>query len=58
MRWLMFHSALGEGDGVIVGGSKVEQTERNLVDVRKGRLPQGVVEMVEGVWGMVRGEAP
>ena len=57
MRWLLFHSKLGEGDGVIIGGSRVEQIERNLSDVRKGRLPEGVVGMVEEVWGMVRGEA-
>lgn len=58
MRWLVFHSKLGEGDGVIIGGSRVGQIEGNLLDVRKGRLEEGVVGMVEEVWGRVRGEAP
>lgn len=58
MSWLMFHSKLGEGDGVIIGGSRVEQIERNLADVGKGRLSEDVVEMVERAWGMVREEAP
>lgn len=58
MRWLMFHSGLGEGGGVIIGGSRVEQIEGNLLDVRKGGLSEEVVGMVEEVWGMVRGQAP
>lgn len=58
VRWLVYHSELGVGDGVIVGGSRVEQIEGNLGDVRKGALEEGVVGMVERVWGMVRGEAP
>lgn len=57
MRWLMFHSRLGEGGGVIIGGSRVEQIEGNLLDVRKGGLSEEVLGMVEEVWGMVRGEA-
>lgn len=58
MRWLMFHSGLGAGDGVLVGGSRVEQIGGNLADVGKGGLPEEVVGMVERVWGVVRGEAP
>lgn len=58
MRWLMYHSKLGEGDGVIVGGSRIEQIEGNLVEVRKGKLEEGVVGMVEKVLEMVKGEAP
>lgn len=58
MRWLVYHSQLGEGDGVIIGGSRVEQIERNLLKVRKGGLPEEVVGMAESVWEMVRGEAP
>lgn len=51
MRWLMFHSALGEGDGVIVGGSKVEQIEGNLGDVEKGEVTAGGVGDGGGVVG-------
>lgn len=58
MRWLMYHSALGEGDGIIIGGSKLEQIEGNLRDVKKGVLPESVIKVVEEVWEMVRDEAP
>lgn len=58
MRWLMHHSVLGEGDGVIVGGSKLETIGRNVVDAGKGPLPGVVVRAVEEMWVMVRDEAP
>lgn len=56
LRWLVWHSGLGEGDGVVLGGSRVSQIERNLGVVGMGRLEGGLVGMVEGVWGEVRGE--
>ena len=58
MRWLVYHSQLGEGDGVIIGGSRVEQIERNLLDLRTGGLPEEVVRMVESVWETVKEGAP
>lgn len=58
MRWLMFHSKLRGEDGIIIGGSKLEQIEGNLEDKMKGRLSEEVAGTVERVWGMVSGEAP
>ncbi len=58
MRWLTYHSALGEGDGVIVGGSKLEQIEGFLEDVEKGALPENVLKVVDEVWKMVKDDAP
>jgi aflatoxin B1 aldehyde reductase len=46
MRWLIYHSALGEGDGFIVGGSKLEQIEGFLTNVEKGALPENVLKVV------------
>ena len=58
MRWLVYHSALSRGDGVIVGGSKLEQIEGNLRDVGKGPLPESIVKVVEEAWELVKDEAP
>lgn len=58
MRWLVYHSALSGGDGVIIGGSKLEQIEGNLRDVGKGPLPESMVKVVEEAWESVKDEAP
>ncbi len=55
---LMFHSDLKEGDGIIIGGSRLEQIGANVDDVSKGRLPEEVLRVVDEIWEMVRGEAP
>lgn len=56
LRWLVCHSKLREGDGVILGGSRTAQIERNKGVVGKGKLDEGLVECVEGVWVGVRRE--
>lgn len=55
LRWIMHHSALREGDGVILGATRVDQLEGSVEACRKGRLPGGVVEAVERLWEDVRG---
>lgn len=49
LRWLVFHSALREGDAIIAGASRVEQLERNLAQIRKGPLDEGVVGELEAL---------
>ena len=58
LRWLAYHSALGEGDGIILGGSKISQLAGNLEGIAKGPLPEGVVEAIENMWRTVKTEAP
>jgi len=50
LRWICYHSALGEGDGIILGASRLEQVRQNAEDVEKGPLPEAVVREIEGVW--------
>ena len=50
LRWLMHHSARGDHDGVILGGSSAEQIEENVRACEGGVLPQGVVDCFEMVW--------
>lgn len=52
MAW---HSALGEGDAMLLGG-RGEMLEGNVQDVRKGRLDSGVVEAVQQMWETVKTE--
>ncbi|CZR53501.1 related to aflatoxin B1 aldehyde reductase [Phialocephala subalpina] len=56
LRWIMHHSELGEGDGIILGATKVTQLKGNVEFCRKGRLDEGLVEACEELWGRVRGE--
>lgn len=62
LRWLVHHSALrtaakGGNDGVIIGISKIEQLDQNIQDMRKGPLPEEVVEALEKAWLIAKGTA-
>ncbi|KAK3117651.1 hypothetical protein LTR53_000779 [Teratosphaeriaceae sp. CCFEE 6253] len=50
LRWLFHHSILGAEDGVILGGSSIEQMKENLQACECGSLPEGVVECFESMW--------
>ncbi|KAI1139951.1 Aldo/keto reductase [Hypoxylon sp. FL0543] len=49
LRWVAYHSALGENDGIILGATKLEQLKPNLVDIEKGPLPQEVVDVITDI---------
>lgn len=49
LRWLAYHSDLGERDGIILGATKVEQLKQNLEDVEKGPLPREVVDVIAAI---------
>lgn len=56
-RWFFHHSALGEGDGVIGGSSRLEQLSENLdaLDSANGPLPAPVLDALEAAWQTVAG---
>ena len=58
LRWLCYHSALGEDDGIILGASKISQFEANMEDLSHGPLPAEVVEVFERIWKSAKQEAP
>ncbi|KAL2049722.1 hypothetical protein ABVK25_010063 [Lepraria finkii] len=58
MRRLVHYSALGEGDGVIIGGSRFEHIGGNVKDVKRGPLPKELVEEIDEMWEMMKDEAP
>ncbi|KAK3933934.1 NADP-dependent oxidoreductase domain-containing protein [Diplogelasinospora grovesii] len=54
LRWLVHHSALRQGDGIILGAKRIEQLEGNVAGARKGPLEGDVLQAVEGLWATVR----
>ena len=49
LRWIMHHSALGNDDGVILGGN-AEQVEENLKACGKGPLSEAIVVSYQDMW--------
>ncbi|XDG03177.1 hypothetical protein ABKA04_002792 [Annulohypoxylon sp. FPYF3050] len=49
LRWLAYHSDLGEKDGIILGATKTEQLKQNLEDIERGPLPQVVVDEISAI---------
>ncbi len=60
LRWLAFHSCLDqkEGDGIIIGASKIDHLDQNLVSMEKGALPTAVVEAFGTAWEQARPDCP
>ena len=56
LRWVYWHSPLDDGDGIILGASKISQIEQNCASVRKGQLSDNVVTACETLWQSVEGE--
>jgi aflatoxin B1 aldehyde reductase len=58
LRWLMYHSQLGEGDAIILGASKKEQIDDSVAEIAKGKLPSDVAEEFEKFWKQIEDVAP
>ena len=54
-RWLMHHSALGEGDGLLLGASSLPQLQQNLDACCEDEpLPAEVVAAFDEAWALVQ----
>lgn len=49
LRWLAYHSKLGEEDAIILGATKTSQLEANVRDIEQGPLSDELLEAVEKV---------
>lgn len=60
LRWLAYHSLFDErkGDGIIIGASKMNQLEQNLLAVEKGALPKTVVSAFCAAWEEAEQDSP
>jgi aflatoxin B1 aldehyde reductase len=45
-------------DGIILGASRFEQVEKNILAVREGKLPDAVLEAFENAWMEAKPESP
>ena len=57
IRWLVYHSILEGGDGVILGASKVHQIEKNMAQIKKGPLDEATANELDSLWESVRDDA-
>ena len=58
LRWIYFHSALGEADHVILDSTLMEHIEQNLRDIVKGPLPESVIKELQSLWKAAEKFAP
>ena len=56
LRWIVHHSVLGEGGGIILGSSRVDQLRGNVEMCGKGPLDEELLELVEELWETVKDE--
>ncbi|UKZ78632.1 hypothetical protein TrVFT333_006378 [Trichoderma virens FT-333] len=59
-RWVRYHSALKSelGDEMILGSVTAQQLEEALAELDKGPLEASVVEKLEGLWQLIKDDAP
>ncbi|KAF9585938.1 hypothetical protein BGW38_010881 [Lunasporangiospora selenospora] len=58
LRWMAHHSDLGPEDGVIVGASKLQHLEQNLINLQKGPLPKEMVNAFDQAWEDTKAATP
>ncbi|KAF7939834.1 hypothetical protein EAE99_001639 [Botrytis elliptica] len=56
LRWIYYHSKLGDGDGIILGASKISQIRENVQSISAGPLSEEVVQKIEGIWDLLAGD--
>ncbi|CAK9018311.1 Aflatoxin B1 aldehyde reductase member 2 (rAFAR2) (Succinic semialdehyde reductase) (SSA reductase) [Durusdinium trenchii] len=54
LRWLIHHSYLRKGDGIIIGASKQDHLVANLAAWQAGPLPAPLLEACEAAWAVSR----
>lgn len=54
IRWVAHHSALTEDDAMILGASRVEQTQESVGFSCEGKLPEDVLSLADELWEAVR----
>ena len=59
-RWLAFHSALdaSEGDGILIGASRLSQLDQNISSIKAGPLPESVVDAFVEAWMVAKPDSP
>lgn len=50
LRWIMYHSQLQPGDGLVIGASSVQQLNDNIDALEAGPLPSPVIQAFDELW--------
>lgn len=60
LRWILHHSKIDarNGDGIIIGVSRLEHLDQNLDALEKGPLSADILYAMGGVWQKVKGDEP
>ncbi|KAK3684332.1 putative oxidoreductase [Podospora appendiculata] len=53
VRWIVHHSSLGDGDGVILGATKMAQVVQTVAMAEKGPLPPTCIKLADTLWEAV-----
>lgn len=57
-RWVAEALDGGKGDALVIGASSVEQLEQTLDALEEGPLSNEALEMIDGIWELVKADAP
>ena len=59
-RWLAFNSLMDsdKGDAIIIGASKISQMNQNIDALRKGPLPDSILEALDIAWSIAKPDSP
>jgi aflatoxin B1 aldehyde reductase len=59
-RWVAYHSILSseKGDGIIFGAHKIAHLTQTISYLRAGPLPTDIAEKIDGLWEVIKDEAP
>lgn len=50
LRWIIHHSQLQTGGGLVVGASSIKQLNGNLDALEAGPLPESVLQAFDNLW--------
>lgn len=59
-RWLVNHSMMKSelGDGILLGASRIDQMEQNMVAATKGELPQSILDAMDAALEIAKPDSP
>lgn len=59
-RWLVNHSMMRSelGDGILLGASRIEQMNQNMIAATKGYLPQSILDAMDAAWEIAKPDSP
>lgn len=59
-RWLVNHSYINaaQGDGILLGASRIEQMTQNMAAAKKGALPQSILDAMDAAWEIAKPDSP